>query len=134
MPHLDIDVAAQEAVMKDLRRRKEDRWKERYEQVRDALDERMRRVIELASEKGASTWLTSIPLKSYGFRLNKQQFQDALCMRYDLRLADVPRTCACGNDYSINHCLTCKRGGHVIIRHNVVRDTLARYCEKSAKM
>ena len=44
----------------------------------------MRRVIELASEKGASTWLTSIPLKAYGFRLNKQQFHDALCMRYDL--------------------------------------------------
>ena len=46
-------------------------------------------------------------------------------MRYDLRLADVPRTCACGDDYSINHCLTCKRGGYVIIRHNAVRDTLA---------
>ena len=133
MPHLDIDVAAQEAVMKDLRRRKEDRWKERHEQVRDALDERMRRVIELASEKGASTWLTSIPLKSYGFRLNKQQFQDALCMRYDLRLADVPRTCACGNEYSINHCLTCKRGGYVIIRHNVVRDTLAEILREVCK-
>ena len=46
-------------------------------------------------------------------------------MRYDLRLGDVPRTCACGDDYSINHCLTCKRGGYVIIRHIAVRDTLA---------
>ena len=96
-----------------------------YKNIREMLSERMRRTIELASEKGASTWLTSLPLKVYGFRLNKQQFQDAICMRYDLRLADVPRTCACGDDYSINHCLTCKRGGYVIIRHNAVRDTLA---------
>ena len=125
MPHLDIDTEAQEAVIKDLRRRKGERWKMRYEHVREMLSERMRRTIELASEKGASTWLTSLPLKVYGFRLNKQQLQDAICMRYDLRLADVPRTCACGDDYSINHCLTCKRGGYVIIRHNAVRDTLA---------
>ena len=132
-PRLDIDVEAQEAVMKDLRRRKEDLWKERCEHVRGAHDERMRRVIELASEKGASTWLTSIPLKAYGFRLNKQQFHDALCMRYDLRLADVPRTCACGNDYSINHCLTCKRGGYVLIRHDTVRDTLAEVLREVCK-
>ena len=85
----------------------------------------MRRVIKLASEKGASTCLTSLPLKVYGFRLNKQQFQDTMCMRYYLRLADIPRTCACGDYYSINHCLTCKHGGYVIIRHNAVRDTLA---------
>ena len=125
LPHLDIDTEAQEAVIKDLRRRKGERWKMRYEHVREMLSERMRRTIELASEKGASTWLTSLPLKVYGFRLNKQQFHDAICMRYDLRLADVPRTCACDDDYSINHCLTCKRGGYVIIRHNAVRDTLA---------
>ena len=43
-------------------------------------------------------------------------------MRYNLRLADVPRTCACGDEYSINHCPICKRGGYVIIRHNVVKD------------
>ena len=54
-------------------------------------------------------------------------------MRYDLRLADVPRTCACGNEYSINHFLTCKRGGYVIIRHNVVRDTLAEVLREVCK-
>ena len=75
MPHLDIDTEAQEAAIKELRRRKDERWKMRCEHVREMLDKRMRRTMELASEKGASTWLTSIPLKIYGFRLNKQQFQ-----------------------------------------------------------
>ena len=70
----------------ELRNEKEERWKERQEHVNSRLNEKMRRIVLLGSEKGASTWLTSLPLKSYGFRLNKQQFQDALCMRYDLKL------------------------------------------------
>ena len=122
---LEIDDEAQNSVKADLRKRKEERWKERQEYVNGRLNEKMRRVVQLAAEKGASTWLTSLPLKSFGFRLNKQQFQDALCMRYDLKLRDVPRACSCGEEYSINHCLTCKRGGYVNIRHNAVRDTFA---------
>ena len=54
-------------------------------------------------------------------------------MRYDLKLRDVPRKCACGQDYSINHCLTCKRGGFVIIRHNAIRDTLAEVLSEVCK-
>ena len=130
---LEIDEKLQAELLKDLRKRKEERWKEYQERVNELLDEKMRRIIQLGSEKGASTWLTSLPLKSYGFRLNKQQFLDAVCMRYDLKLRDVPRNCACGNEYSINHCLTCKRGGYVIIRHNAVRDTLAEVLQEVCK-
>ena len=54
-------------------------------------------------------------------------------MRYDLRLADVPKTCACEDEYFINHCLTCKRGGYVILRHNVVMDTLAEVLQEVCK-
>ena len=35
--------------------------------------------MELGTEKGASTWLTALPLQEQGFTLNKQEFQDALC-------------------------------------------------------
>ena len=67
------------------------------------------------------------------FRLNKQQFQDALCMRYDLKLRDVPRECSCDAEYSINHCLTCKCGGYINIRHNTVRDTFAELLKEVCK-
>lgn len=77
---LQIDEEAQEAVMEDLRKRKEQRWKDCQEKVWSVLTDQMKRIILLASEKGASTWLTSLPLKSYGFHLNKQQFWDALCI------------------------------------------------------
>ena len=70
-------------------------------------------LIDLASEKGASSWLTSLPLKRGGFRLNKQQWYDSISIRYNLQPNDTPNKCACGKDYSINHCLTCKKGGFV---------------------
>ena len=28
----------------------------------------------------------------------------------------------CGDDYSVNHCMTCKKGGYVTLRHNSLRD------------
>ena len=92
----------------------------------------MKHVLALASEKGASTWLTSFH-DNVRIPINEQQFWDALCMRYDLHLKDVPRYCHCGQPYSINHCLSCKKGGFVIIRHNVVRDTLAELLQEVCK-
>ena len=54
-------------------------------------------------------------------------------MRYDLQLNDVAKTCQCGELYSINHCLSCKKGGYVIVRHNVVRDTIAELLQEVCK-
>ena len=121
---LVIDNDAEKETLKEIVERKSARLNLMQDEVKAATTDHMQKIIELSSEKGASIWLTSLPLKDYGFRLNKQQFSDAICMRYDLRLADVPRSCACGEEYSINHCLTCKKGGFVHVRHNVVRDTV----------
>ena len=120
-------------IVDGIRKRKDDRWKDLQQQSLNIASDHMKRILLLASEKGASTWLTSIPMKMYGFRLSKQQFWDALCMRYDLCLKDVPKYCQCGQLYSINHSLTCKKGGFVIIRHNVVRDTIGEILQEVCK-
>ena len=83
------------------------------------------KIIELSSEKGASCCLTSLPLKRYGFLLNKQEFHDALCIRYNFAIKLAAKVCTCGERYSVNHCLTCKKGGYVILRHNYLRDLFA---------
>ena len=82
------------------------------------------------SEKGASSWLTSLPLAKYGFALNKQMFQDGICLRYNFALKLVARTCVCGKLYTVNHCMTCKKGGYVILRHNSLRDLFAEILEE----
>ena len=119
--HSDDDL--QSSVKKEITELKEARKKACLESIKSNSSEVIQRLLELSSEKGASGWLTSLPLSEYGFRLNKQQFVDALYMRYDLAIKDAPRTCACGEPYSVNHCLTCRNGGYVIMSHNSVRDT-----------
>jgi len=35
-------------------------------------------------EKGASSsWLSALPIKAIGYAMNKQEFTDAICMRYE---------------------------------------------------
>ena len=82
----------------------------------------MKRMIDLASEKGASSWLTVVPVSEMDFTLNKQEFTDALKLRYDWPFKDNPTRCACGDLFNIDHAMICRLGGFVIQRHNELRD------------
>ena len=46
--------------------------------VKGEISSTLQRAMDLGSKKGASTWLTALPLQEQGFTLNKQEFQDAL--------------------------------------------------------
>ena len=41
--------------------------------------------MQVASEKGASSWLATLPIAKHGFALHKGAFQDALCLQYGWR-------------------------------------------------
>ena len=83
------------------------------------------RALENAQQKGASNWLTTLPLSWLGYVLNKQEFRDSIALRYNWLIDNIPKHCGCGSPNDINHCLTCKLGGYVIMRLNQVRDTIA---------
>ena len=76
----------------------------------------------LAREKGSGSWLTALPIKSLGYTLNKREFQDSICLRHDWRIPNTPSYCLCGVKNDINHALSCKKGGYVMMRHNCIRD------------
>ena len=76
----------------------------------------------LNKEKGAGAWLTVLPLKDHSFTLNKQEFRDALCLRYGWSIPNTPSFCGCGQKNSIDHTLICLKGGYVFMRHNNIRD------------
>ena len=99
--------------------------KSKLEMITESLDEQKRRLLSASSEKGASSWLTVLPLKSLGYTLNKSEFRDALCLRFGWTIPNTPKFCGCGKDNSLDHILTCARGGYVIMRHNRLRDTTA---------
>ena len=48
------------------------------------------RALNLATEKGSSAWLTVLPLKDLGLNLNKKEFRDAVKLRYDWPVEDIP--------------------------------------------
>ena len=90
--------------------------------IKNSLTLKTQRAIELASEKGASNWLTVIPIDEMGFTLNKGEFRDALKLRYDWEIADKPSICVCGDVFNVDHAMVCRRGGFIIQRHNELRD------------
>ena len=83
--------------------------------------ELQRKLIQV-SEPGASSWLGALPLSQYGFDLSKGEFHDALCMRYNMQLKNLPTKCACNQKFTITHALDCHKGGFINARHDNVRD------------
>ena len=81
--------------------------------------------MELSQEKGASTWLTALPIDEHGFALHKAAFRDSLSLRYNWPLQNLPSHCSCGQPFSVEHALTCKTGGFPAVRNNEVRDNTA---------
>ena len=81
--------------------------------------------INLASQKGASNWLSVLPLKIYNFTLNKSEFLGGLYLRYGWEPKNTPHTCPCGQPFKLIHSLHCPKGGYFHLRHNKVRDTFA---------
>ena len=59
------------------------------------------------------------------FALHKGAFHDALALRYDWQPSRCPSNCACGTKFTVDHALSCPKGGFPSIRHNEIRDLTA---------
>ena len=79
------------------------------------------RTIQRGSQTGA--WLTMLPTFHAHTALTAREFRDATFLRYSLQPLSLPSCCdGCNEPFSIDHALTCKTGGLVILRHNELRD------------
>ena len=85
----------------------------RAERIKEMTPRKTQRALDLAmaTEKGSSAWLTELPLQDLGFNLNKREFRDAVKLRYDWPVEDIPSTCACGEAFTVDHSMICKLGG-----------------------
>ena len=131
LTHLDKDTVSEKKA--ELKKAKEEALKQEHELVAMALDNKAKRLFEAACEKGASSWLAALPLQRLGYIVNKQEFRDAIRLRYGWPIPGTPKHCACGKQNSVDHILICKKGGYVLMRHNVLRDTEAKLMEKVCK-
>jgi len=58
-------------------------------------------------------------------KIHKSAFQDALPLRYCWPPLCTPALCACGSSFSVEHVLSCPKGGLPSLRHNEIRDLTA---------
>ena len=115
---------------RQLKLQKEKDLKLEVEEILAQLSETTKRSLLASQEKGASSWLAALPLKHLGYALNKQEFRDAMRLRYGWNIPDTPTYCACGSRNSGDHILTCKKGGYVSMRHNAIRDAEAKFMQE----
>ena len=95
--------------------------------IKEKISEAAAKSMSLAQEKGAVAWLTALPLQNLGYVLNREEFRDGLRLRYGWQIPGIPAYCVCGMKNTIDHTLSCKHGGHLIFRHNRVRDVNAEF-------
>ena len=105
-----------------MRKVREDQEK-RTEEIKSKQSPDIQRKLIQISEPGASSWLGALPLSQYNFDLCKGEFQDAISLRYNKPLKNLPSDCPCGrSSFTVTHALNCHKGGFVNARHDNIRD------------
>ena len=130
---LDETLSEQSTRIAQERRKRTTRVTECAKELFERLDPRSKRAMRLAQERGASSWLTALPLSTHGFVLSKGEFHDALCLRYGWQPARLPSHCTDGQPFTVDHALSCARGGYVSLRHNEIRDLLGELLSETCK-
>ena len=131
----EIDESRQFRVKQEISKERESKQRGQYNDIingNNLTKEGLRRM-KMNQEKGASNWLSSLPLKENGFSLNKQEFYDAVALRYGLTIENIPDSCVCGQSFSVEHAMRCKTGGYVAIRHNEVQDVTYEFIKELCK-
>ena len=106
-----------------MRREKLNKTRAKAKQIYEDLPRSLARPRpgKLLVEKGASSWLTTLPMKEH-FALHKSAFCDAVCIRYNWTPSHLTPVCACGQKFTVYHALTCSTGEFTTIRHNEFPD------------
>ena len=95
------------------------------QRLRNNISDEQRQSNKINQQQGASTWLTALPLKEEGYTINKNCFLDLLRLRYGRQLQRLPTTCEYGARFTMDHALSCKKGGFISLRRNQIRDLTA---------
>ena len=120
-----VDVFEVMEVKSSIRQSNREYQAQQAETVYGHLSPQLKRRVDLAKEKGASSWLSVLPLDDHGFSLHKGAFKDAISLRYGWKIPNTPTKCNCGTAFSTNHAIICPMSGFPTIQHNELRDLTA---------
>ena len=72
-------------------------------EVLSKLTNSLQKAVQLAQEKGVSSWLTALPIQEHGCSLHKTAFCDARALRYGWLPSCMFSHCACESSFSVDH-------------------------------
>ena len=76
-----LDMGKIKEKKEELRKQKEEFLSQRFKVLHKESDHQLKNHLDQAREKGASTWLSTLPLKDLNYVLNRQEFQDSIRLR-----------------------------------------------------
>ena len=79
-------------AQQEVRSERSKELEHRAERIKEMAPRKTQRTLDLATEKGSSSWLTVLPLQGLGFDLSKREFRDAVKLRYNWPVEDIPST------------------------------------------
>ena len=118
-------IEAQIQAKKQIHQSKQQQTQDTAASLLPQLSESSQRSMVFTQEKGASSWLTTLPISEHGFALHKGAFRDALALRYGWDPPNTPSHCICGKSFTVEHALSCPFGGFPTLRHNEIRNLTA---------
>ena len=131
--NLKFDKNAHHKIATEIAKERQQFNKTSLDDLRQRMTPEQKRANDVATMKGASSWLSSMPLKAENFVLNKREFYDAIRLRYRLDLKYLPSLCACGKRFTVDHAMSCMKGGYIHQRHDEVRDIFGKLAEEISK-
>ena len=102
-------------LRKNIKKRRAKYQQDQLKKIQTHMTTDEKRANEMAQLKGASSLLTSLPLAEETFVLNKREFYDALYIN-----------CSCGKKFTLDHAVSCLKGGFVHQRHDEIRNLIAK--------
>ena len=88
----------------------------------------------LVSSPLAASWLSVVPSESLGLHMDPPVFQVAIKWWLGLDVSEGSPCALCPGstlDHLGHHAVTCKYGGDVVTRHNMIRDILVETCHQA---
>ena len=115
------------AVKQDIHHSNRKILKDKFDDIYKQFNISLQKCVDMACEKGASSWLSALPIQKHGYALHKQvlNFIDAVCFHYGWRPANLPTNRVCWKPFTVEHVLSCSFGGFPTIRHNELHDVTA---------
>ena len=129
---LVVDRVREREIENLIRKTRDDYQKEQLTEIRTKMNKEQLRANDIAQMKGASAWLTALPLKDEGYQLNKREFFDAVALRYRWAIKRLPIMCVCGKNFNPDHANTCLKGGFIHRRHDQLRDLIGELVDEVA--